>query len=199
MVSNCEHWGNKLCNFTICYCQVFHFWLLHIVVVCVQVWYVVHLFLYLCFQLLTLLLLLESSCVDFLYVSIISEVPKLLASLFECFLLLHLKFVDIFYAFIMLKTLSFQLYYLKGFGSFTVDVLFINYLFICVHQVWSFWFHCFDISGSLAQDLSTFYVFIKCETLGFWCVNCLQTKSLCTPRSSSTQLKCPWQQLCSSK
>jgi hypothetical protein len=46
MIYNYEHWGNKLCNFTIFHCQIFHFWHLHIVVFA-QVWCVVHFF-YIC-------------------------------------------------------------------------------------------------------------------------------------------------------
>lgn len=51
MVSHCVQWGSKLCNFIICCCQAFHFWQLHIVAFA-WVWYIVHFFLYLCFQFL---------------------------------------------------------------------------------------------------------------------------------------------------
>jgi len=43
-----EKWVSELCNFVVCHCRAFHFQHLHIIVF-IQVWCIVHLFLYLCF------------------------------------------------------------------------------------------------------------------------------------------------------
>ncbi len=83
-----------------------------------------------------------------------------------------------------MKLQSFQFYCLKGFG----------FKHMC--QLLTCWLHvlikceALGLSSSFAQNMSTFFVFIKHEALRFLCVDCLQMKSLCTSKASSTQLKC---------
>ncbi len=64
----------------------------------------------------------------------------------------------------IVKFQSFPLCYLKSFDSFATNVLIIDF----------------------------FNVFIKHEALGFWCVEYLQTKSLCILKAFSIWLNCPW-------
>ncbi len=110
------------------------------------------------------LLLLESFCVNFMYVFVIYEALELLASLLESFQLLCSRFVDVLLMFSSIVLQSFPLCYFKSFNSFATNVLIIDIL----------------------------NVFIKREALRFWCVDYLQTKSLCISKAFSIWLNCLW-------